>query len=107
MSRRRALRAGANRGALQVRIDQTELDGEVDELDGGVDGQLFHDLGPVGFDGADAHTEHVGDLPGGVALGDELKDFALAVGQLVVALGARAALFGGKIGVDQDFRDLL
>lgn len=55
---------------LKIRIDQPELYGKMNQLYSCFDSQLFHDFGSVGFNGADTDTQHIGDLPCGMAFRD-------------------------------------
>ena len=87
----------------QLGIDQTELNGKVDQLDGCIDGQLFHYVDPVRFDGTDTDTQHVGDVTGWMPLGNELKNLSFPVGQQFVSLGRRGSLAGRAISIHQNF----
>lgn len=81
------------------------------EFGGALDGELFFDVGPVGFDGFDAEVEHFGDLTGALAFADEAEDFEFAVAEAVdgggpdvgVGLGKVTENFLPDIVADEDF----
>src|SRR5665811_1248091 len=68
--------APASRASLEA--GQTLPDGVLHEVGDLVQVQLVHDVAAVLLYGLAAETEHLGDVLIGVALGDELKDLALA-----------------------------
>src|SRR4051812_36656615 len=63
-------------------------------------------MGAVGLDGGDADVDQAGDLLVGAAFGDELEDFALAVGEEVVAVVEAAALELADVVLLEDFAHL-
>ena len=68
-------------GELGGGLDEAGADGVAGEGGGVVDVELFHEVLAVFLDGLDADAEVVGGLLVGIALGDELEDFDLALGQ--------------------------
>ena len=80
--RRRSESSGSGLGDLVA-------DGVADDVGGGVEVELAHQVGAVRIGGLDADAEHLGNFLGGLALGDELDDLALAWGQFR-ALSGRA-----------------
>src|SRR6058998_890026 len=63
------------------RLDYSAADGVADQTGGGVDPQLEHDSAAVGLGGLHRDPQGLGDVLGGVALGDELQDLPLPVGE--------------------------
>ena len=61
-------------------LDEPGADRVAGELQPVPQAELCEQVGPVPLDGLDADDEEVGDLLRGVALGDELEDLLLAVG---------------------------
>ena len=59
-------------------FDEIVADGVVDELGEGMEIELEHDVGAMGFRGVDADVEEGGDLLVRFALGKKLQDFAFA-----------------------------
>jgi len=84
-------------------IDKTELNGKMNQFDGCIDAQLFHDVDPVRFDGTDTDTQHVGDAPGWMSLGNKLKNLSFPVGQQFVTLGRRGGFARGPVSIHQYF----
>src|ERR1051326_816346 len=70
---------------------------EANQFRGGVHLQFGFDVHAMHFDGLDAQVQLLGNLPGAFALADELKDFKLAVRQI---LDRRPARFGAAAGKD-------
>ena len=62
-----------------------------------VNPKFFHDLAPVGLHSAHAHIEGLSDLPGGMALCNELEYLSLPVREELVSLFFGGAFAGGKI----------
>ena len=73
----------------------------MDQFDGRVDVEFFHDIRPVGFDRADADTEHIGNLTGALPLGYQLEYFPFPVGELFVPLRMGGAFPGRAVGFHQ------
>ena len=73
--------APASRASLEA--GQTLPDGVLHEVGDLVQVQLVHDVAAMRLYGLAAEAEQFGDVLVGVALGDELEDFALASGELV------------------------
>src|ERR1035437_791537 len=65
-------------------------DGAEDQLGNAVQVQLFHDAPAMGFHGVQTEAEAVGDFLVAVALGEELVDLALAIGEQVVTVAGFA-----------------
>ena len=65
--------------SLEVRINETQLDGKMDQFDGRIDIEFLHDVRPVRLYRTDADIEHVCDLPGGVPFGNELENLPFSV----------------------------
>jgi len=61
--------------------DDVVADGVQDEFGEGVEIELEHDVGAVGFGGVNADTEDGGDFLVALAFSEELKDFAFARGE--------------------------
>ena len=68
--------------------DQADADRVADEAGDVMHVELGHDAAAVALDGLDAQLQLLGDLGAGLALGDELKDLALAVGERIARGGA-------------------
>jgi hypothetical protein len=61
--------------------DDFVADGVEDEFGEGVEIELEHDVGAMGFGGVDADAEEVGDLLVAFAFGEKLEDFAFTGGE--------------------------
>ena len=77
----------------------------MDQFSRSVNAQFFHNIGAMGFYGADADTEHIGDLPGGMALTDQLKNLSFTIRQFLIALCFGGTFFRRTVSVDQHFGD--
>jgi hypothetical protein len=79
-------------------FDDLVADGVVDEFGEGVEVELEHDVGAVGFGGVHGDAEEVGDFLVGFAFGKELEDFAFAgseAGACNFCAVRRGEFFGG------------
>ena len=75
-------------------FDDVVADGVVDEFGDGMEIELEHNVGAVGFGGVDANAQEGGDFLVGFAFGEELENFAFAWGK--AGTGTRG--IRGKIG---------
>src|SRR3954467_13309605 len=81
-SSRPAIRMRSASWCIGLRLDQPGADGVPGELDPVSEVELVEQVGAMTVDGARADDEHLGDLTGGVALGDECQDLRLPPGEL-------------------------
>ena len=68
-----------------LRLDEAAADRVARQLDAVVHAELLEDVRAVALDGLLADHQRVGDLPGAVALGDQLDDLLLARGERLLA----------------------
>ena len=80
--------------ALYLRVNQTQLNSDMDELYRGFCDKFFHNFCTVGFDRTQTDTEHIGDCPGGVSFGYKLKYLPFPVGKQFETLFPGRAFMG-------------
>ena len=67
--------------AASVHCRKALTEGEAGQAGDTVEVELGHDVVAMCFHGADADVEECGDLAGGLALGEQLEDFAFPRGK--------------------------
>ena len=99
------MREDGAHGELARRFDQTGADGVAGEAGRVVDVELVHHGLPVFFHGLDTDTEFAGRLLVGVAFGNELQNFDLALGEGFGFAAVQRVLFAVLLILRQTFFD--